>query len=195
MILDSVSLNMMAVVLFANLHPGLAETLVVLYMNCGLVPSIKEEAVPSLVNEIFTSSFPSLVMLRLSVVVGADPSTVQTPGAPQDVEESFEAIYDPVMFGEHSPKFSKASDTVMEVTDATETLTLPVPLVANPLIEAPEYSPSFWSLEMVPNTEMTMDATRSRVIILFERDFITFSPFRGWLLLLLHLLLFEREVY
>jgi hypothetical protein len=48
---------------------------------------------------------------------------------------------------------------------------------------------------MVPNTEMTMDATRSRVIILFERDFITFSPFRGWLLLLLHLLLFEREVY
>ena len=68
-------------------------------------------------------------------MVGADPSTVQTPGAPQEVVESFEAIYEPEALGEHSPKFSKASDIVIEVTDATDTLTFPVPVVAKPLME------------------------------------------------------------
>ena len=156
----------MALVLFANLHPGLLLTLVVVYINCGLVPPMNVEASALLDTETFTSSFPSFVTLRLSLHIGADPAIVHTPGAPHEVDETFEAIYDPDALGEHDPKSIRASETVMEVTEATETFTLPVPVVANPLIEAgPEYSLIFWRLEIVPTTEIAIDATRSKVIV------------------------------
>ena len=157
----------MALVLFANLHPGLLLTLVVVYINCGLVPPMNVEASALLDTETFTSSFPSFVTLRLSLHIGADPAIVHTPGAPHEVDESFEAIYDPDTLGEHDPKSRRASDIVMELTEAIETFTFPVPVVANPLIvdEVPESWPRVLRLDTVPTIEIAIDATRSKVIV------------------------------
>jgi len=91
-ILDALSLNMALPVIFAYLHPGLAETFSEVYMNCGLVPPINVDAIALALTVRLTLSLPSFVTLRLSLQAGADPASVQTPGAPHDVEESFESM-------------------------------------------------------------------------------------------------------
>tara|TARA_Y100000310_G_scaffold341172_1_gene439472 strand:+ start:112 stop:285 length:174 start_codon:yes stop_codon:yes gene_type:complete len=53
----------------------------------------------------------------------------------------------------------------IELTDAMETLTLPVPVVANPTMsaEVPDIELSVLRLETVPTREIAIDATRSMV--------------------------------